>query len=171
MKIFVTSNLQLGRPSVITKYKRPYTSVDQMTDDLVLKWNETVTQDDVVYHLGNFAHDPKTAQDAINRLNGTIKFIEGDFDQAIALLNEKGMFPSKCSIVKCIEVIEDLQCAASYWPMGSWPNKSKKFWSIIGYPDKRYKSDPKNRTINASTDLWANRPQELEKLLGIFSDF
>lgn len=171
MKIFVTSNLQLGRPSVIKKYKRSYTSVDQMTDDLVVKWNETVKQEDMVYHLGNFAHDPKTAQYAINRLNGTIKFIEGDFDQSIALLNEKGMLPSRCSIINCIDLIQDLNCVVSYWPMGAWPDKSKKSWSIIGYPDKRYKSDPKNRVINVSTDLWANKPQELEKLLGIFSDF
>jgi len=37
MKIFVTSNLQLGRPAAIKQYKRSYTDVDQMTDDLILK--------------------------------------------------------------------------------------------------------------------------------------
>jgi hypothetical protein len=55
--------------------------------------------------------------------------------------------------------------------LGVWPKKSSKAWSIIGYPDKKFKSDPKNKIINVSTDLWGNTPQELEKLLGIFSDF
>ena len=73
MKIFVTSNLQLGRPAAIKQYKRSYTDVDQMTDDLILKWNETVKAEDTVFYLGNFAHDPKTAQDALQRLNGNIK--------------------------------------------------------------------------------------------------
>jgi len=171
MKIFVTSNLQLGRPSAIKKYNRPYTGVDQMTDDLILKWNETVKNEDIVYHLGNFAHDPKTAQDSISRLNGSIKFIEGDFDSAINLLASKGMLPERCSILNCIDIITDLNCVVSYWPLGSWPNKNKKAWSIVGYPDKKFKSNPKNRSINVSTDLWANKPQELEKLLGIFTDF
>jgi len=171
MKIFVTSNLQLGRPAAIKKYKRPYTDVDQMTDDLILKWNTVVKQEDVVYYLGNFAHDPKCAQDAITRLNGTIKFIEGDFDSPISVLNEKGMLPSRCSILRCVDIINELNVAVSYWPMNAWPKKSTKAWSVIGYPDKKYKSDPKKRIINVSTDLWQNTPQELEKLLGIFSDF
>jgi len=83
MKIFVTSNLQLGRPGAIKKYSRSYTDVDQMTNDLILKWNTVVKPEDTVYHLGNFAHDPKTAQDSLNRLNGTIRFLEGDLDAAL----------------------------------------------------------------------------------------
>jgi len=171
MKIFVTSNMQLGRPSAIKKYKRPYTNVDEMTEDLILKWNTVVKQEDTVYHLGNFAHDPKTTQDCITRLNGNIKFIEGDFDSAIALLDEKKMLSPRCSIINRVNFISDINCAFSYWPMAAWPKKSSKSWSIIGYPDKKHKSNPKTRIINVSTDLWGNVPQELEKLIGIFSDF
>jgi calcineurin-like phosphoesterase family protein len=171
MKTFVTSNLQLGRPSAIKKYNRSYDDVDEMTEDLILKWNSVVNKEDTVYHLGNFAHDPKTAQDSIVKLNGTIKFIEGDFDTAIILLNEKGMLDPKCSIINCVNFINDFNCAFSYWPMSAWPKKTTKSWSIIGYPDKKHKSNPKVRIINVSTDLWQNTPQELEKLIGIFSDF
>ena len=171
MKIFVTSNLQLGRPVAIKKYNRSYTDVDQMTNDLILKWNTVVKPEDTVYHLGNFAHDPKTAQDSLNRLNGTIRFLEGDLDAALSTLNDRNMLPSTCSIVKCVNFLESLNCSLSYWPLGAWPKKSSKSWSIIGYPEKRHKSDPKSRIINVSTDLWGNTPQELEKLLGIFSDF
>ena len=171
MKIFVTSNLQLGRPGSIKKYKRSHIDVDQMTNDLILKWNTAVKQEDTVYHLGNFAHDPKTAQDSITRLNGTIKFIEGDMDQAIVTLRDRGILSPRCSIINCLSFIEELNCAVSDWPLGVWPKKSSKSWSIIGYPDKKFKSDPKNKIINVSTDLWGNTPQELEKLIGIFSDF
>lgn len=171
MKIFVTSNLQLGRPSVIKKYNRPYTDVDQMTNDLILKWNAVVKPEDTVYHLGNFAHDPKSAQDSLNRLNGNIKFIEGELDQAVFVLNDRGMLPAKCSIVKCVYFLESVHCSISYWPLVTWPRKSNKSWSIIGYPEKKYKSDPVKKIINVSTDLWGNTPQELQKLIGIFSDF
>ena len=46
MKIFVTSNLQLGRPGAIKLYNRPHVDVDQMTTDLILKWNKVVKPED-----------------------------------------------------------------------------------------------------------------------------
>lgn len=170
-KIFVTSNLQLGRPGAIKKYNRSFEHVDQMTDQLILKWNEIVTQDDTVYHLGNFAWDPKTAQDATLRLNGTIKFILGEHDEAIQHLNKKGMLRPGCEIMRCIEEDPANKVSVSYYPLGAWPGKSKKWFSVIGYPAKSFKSDPKKRIINASTDLWQHKPQELSKLVDIFKDF
>ena len=170
-KTFVTSNLQLGRPGAIKKYKRDFKDVDEMDDALIRAWNSIVTQNDTVYHLGNFAWDPKTAQDAILRLNGNIKFCLGEHDQAIEHLAEKNMLRPGCEIIKCIEEDEKFQCALSYWPLSYWPNKRKKWFSIIGYPANQFKSDPKKRIINVSTDLWSHKPQELGKIMGIFEDF
>ena len=170
-KIFVTSNLQLGRPSTIKKYNRDFEDVDSMTDGLINSWNKVVTKDDTVYHLGNFAHDPKTAQDAMLRLNGKILFCLGEHDQAIEMLDNKNMLRPGCGIMKCIETDTKNQVSLSYYPLGAWPGKRKKWFSIIGYPAKQFKSDPKKRIINASTDLWGHKPQELEKIIQIFEDF
>ena len=172
MKYFVTSNLQLGRPGAIKLYKRPHSSVEEMNEDLIVKWNSVVEPSDVVYHLGNFAWDPKTAQDAITALNGRIFFVLGESDQALLTLNKKKMLPSSCQILRDITRSEhpECQCVFSYWPLTAWEKQSKN-WSIIGYPKKSFKSDPKKRIINASTDLWGNKPQDLDKLIGIFQDF
>tara|TARA_B110000285_G_scaffold234734_1_gene312761 strand:- start:347 stop:865 length:519 start_codon:yes stop_codon:yes gene_type:complete len=170
-KIFVTSNLQLGRPTAIKKYKRNFKNVDEMTDVLINNWNSVVTKQDTVYHLGNFAHDPKTAQEATLKLNGTIKFILGEFDQSLEMLNDKNMLRPGVTLMKCIEMENSDISALSYWPLGYWPNKNKKWFSVIGYPAKTFKSDPKKRIINASTDLWGHKPQELSKIVSIFEDF
>lgn len=170
-KVYVTSNLQLGRPGVIKKYNRDFDDVDTMSDALIRNWNEVVTKDDTVYHLGNFAHDPKTAQEALLRLNGTINLTLGEHDQAIEQLSEKNMFRPGVKIVKCIEEDVTNKVSLSYYPLGAWPGKTKKWFSIIGYPAKSFKSDPKKRIINASTDLWGHRPQELHKVVDIFKDF
>lgn len=170
-KTFVTSNLQLGRPGAIKKYNRDFSNVDAMTDILISNWNEVVTKDDTIYCLGNFAWDPKTAQDAMLRLNGKIMFCLGEHDQAIEHLAEKNMLRPDCKIVKCIETDKEHKVSLSYYPLGAWPGKTKKWFSIIGYPAKSYKSDPKKRIINASTDLWSHKPQELQKIIQIFEDF
>lgn len=170
MAIYVTSNLQLGRPNAIKKYKRDFESVDQMNDSLILEWNKIVKPEDTVYHLGNFAWDPKTAQDSLLRLNGTIKFVIAEHDEALQTLETKGMLRTGVSIIGQIEPIDSLKVSISYWPLLNWPGKSKGYWSIIGHPDKKHKSDPKTKTINVSTDLWSNKPQELERILEIFKD-
>ncbi len=170
-KVFVTSNLQLGRPGAIKKYNRDFNSVNEMDDALIRNWNEVVTKDDTVYHLGNFAWDPRTAQDAMLRLNGNIRFSLGEHDEAVELLDGKGMLRKGCDIIKCIQTCEKNEVIMSYWPLAYWPNKPKKWYSIIGFPQKTFKSDPKKKIINCSTDFWSHKPQELLKLVGIFNDF
>ena len=170
-KIFVTSNLQLGRPSTIKKYNRDFEDVDSMTDGLINSWNKVVTKDDTVYHLGNFAHDPKTAQDAMLRLNGKILFCLGEHDQAIEMLDNKNMWRPGCGNMKWIETDTKNQVTRKYYPISARPGKRKKWFSIIGYPAKQIKSDPKKRIINVSTDLWGHKPQELSKVIEIFQDF
>ena len=170
-KTFVTSNLQLGRPGAIKKYKRSHKSVDEMDEHLIRTWNTVVKPGDTVYHLGNFAWDPRTAQAAMLSLNGNIKFVLGEHDEAVELLDIKNMLREGCKIVKCIEEDRDNEAVLSYWPLAYWPNKPKKWYSIIGFPQKSFKSDPKKKVINASTDFWSHKPQELQKLMGIFNDF
>ena len=171
MAIYVTSNMQLGRPNALSMYQREYENVDDMTKKMIDKWNETVTQDDIVYHIGNFAWDPKTAQDALLRLNGQICFIKGEHDAALDTLKSKGMLRNRVTLVDDIVMLSQQGVTLSYWPLKAWPGKSSKFYSIIGYPDKSFKSNPKERTINASTDLWQNKPQDIVKLTEIFEDF
>lgn len=170
MATFVTSNLQLGRPAAIKKYNRNYKDVNEMTEDLIQQWNNVVGANDTVYHLGNFALDPKTAQDALVRMNGRIYLMPAELDESVQTLASKGMLPKHVSLMNRIAPISQFKSNLSYWPMAEWPEKKKGYWSIIGYPDKKYKSDPKIKTINVSTDLWGHKPQDLEKLLEIFQD-
>lgn len=170
MKRFVTSNLQLGRPQAIKTYKRPFKDVDDMTDSLIREWNSVVSPNDLVYHLGNFAWDPKTAQEALDRLNGQIWLLPAEYDDAVMVLARKGMLRKGVKVVNRIIPLEVYKANLSYWPMESWPGKQKGYYSIIGHPQKQFKSDPKKKRINVSTDLWNYKPQELEKTLQIFQD-
>ena len=170
MKRFVISNLQLGRPNAIRKYDRPFDDVDQMTEQVIKNWNSVVGKNDLVYHLGNFAWDPKTAQDVISQLNGTIWFIPGEIDDAIIELRNKGMLINNASIKPSIMPLEKMRVTISYWPLKEWPKKKDGFWSLVGHPSLEYKSNPKEKTINVSADLWNFKPQNLEHIIGIFED-
>ena len=130
-KTYITSNMQLGRPSAIGKWKRPFKNVDEMTETLIKNWNDTVTNRDVVYHLGNFAWDPKTAYDSVMALNGReIYFIQAETDAPLLELWQKDTLPEKVKIIDDVCFDAEKNRVYSYWPLKEWKNKSKGSYNI-----------------------------------------
>ena len=76
--VFLTSDTFFGRN--LSAVERGFDSVEGMEDNMIDLWNDTIGEDDVVYHLGNFAWDPISAETAINFLNGKIYFVSGKCD-------------------------------------------------------------------------------------------
>jgi len=170
MKIFMTSNLQLGRPSAIGKWKRPFDTVNQMDDTLIENWNKVVTNNDTVYCLGNFAWDPKTAYDSMLRLKGKKYYIIGENDQPLLDLAKKKTLPVNNTIVSDIFLQNSVESILSYWPLKEWLNKSKGYWHVTGYPNRKHKTVPKNKIINCSTDQCNYKPQDINSIIGLLDE-
>ena len=54
IRVFFTSDTHFGSSRAMTLSRRPFESVKEMDSTLILNWNNTVSSDDVVYHLGDF---------------------------------------------------------------------------------------------------------------------
>lgn len=60
---------------------RPFSNLNEHNEELISRWNSVVNEDDVVYHLGDFALGYKTnPEDYLSRLNGTKYLIAGNHD-------------------------------------------------------------------------------------------
>ena len=57
-KIYITSDTFFGRRNIIEIANRPFKDLDEMHAVMVNNWNSVVTDNDIVYHLGNFAWTP-----------------------------------------------------------------------------------------------------------------
>lgn len=55
METFFTSDLHFGHANIIQYCNRPFASVDEMNAALIERWNDTVSDDDTVYVVGDFA--------------------------------------------------------------------------------------------------------------------
>ena len=80
MTVFFTADTHLGHKNIITSTNRPFKSVAAMDGAIVKRWNERVTPQDRVYHLGDFAfddHDPY-----LELLNGQKHLILGNHDDS-----------------------------------------------------------------------------------------
>jgi calcineurin-like phosphoesterase family protein len=133
-----------------------------MQKSLVKAWNEKVNDNDIVYHLGNFAWDIISAESALLNLNGIINFMPSSYDSA--LLETVSVFDRVKVINNGVYTVESLDCVFSPWPMKTWPGK--KYGSIhVHGGDKRYKAQlHKEFRFNSNCDLWSYAPVSIESL-------
>lgn len=169
-KIFITSDTFFGRKSVIKKTKRPFESVEEMDSELIKKWNNVVSKNDTVYHLGNFAWDPISAENALRKLNGHIIFILGEYDDALLDIAEyfEGISISEDQIIK-----EDgLKAVLSHWPLEQWLGKNKDIFHFHGASLKSLKTDlSKMKRVNVCCDNFNYVPQDVNDLYEMFDNF
>jgi calcineurin-like phosphoesterase family protein len=78
-KVFFTSDTHFGHKAIIDYCKRPFATVDYMDDMLISNWNEVVSDDCTVFHLGDFAFGGPPYWESIrSRLRGHIYLIKGN---------------------------------------------------------------------------------------------
>lgn len=81
-KIFLTSDTHFSHSNIIKYCDRPFTSTEEMNEELVRRWNSVVGKDDIVYHLGDFMMGSKEdIRIMVARLNGRIKLVMGNHDR------------------------------------------------------------------------------------------
>jgi calcineurin-like phosphoesterase family protein len=82
MTIWFTSDTHFGHENIIKYCDRPFKNTDHMNDEIVRRWNEAVSPNDIVFHLGDVALgkiDNSLAQ--VSRLNGYKALVLGNHDR------------------------------------------------------------------------------------------
>ena len=84
MNIFVKSDTHFNHKNIIKCCNRPYKDVEEMNEAIISNWNNSVTNDDIIYHLGDFGFGTKEELKQIfNRLNGQKYLIMGNHDKKV----------------------------------------------------------------------------------------
>ena len=81
--IYVTSDQHFSHPKgrIIEYCNRPYANVDEMDADMIDKWNSVVTDEDEVYHLGDFCLSSLDRQQSVfQALRGRKYLVLGNHD-------------------------------------------------------------------------------------------
>lgn len=79
---FVIGDLHLGHANIIRYCARPFPrkTAREMDEVLIRNWNRRVRPTDTVFFLGDLAAGGRSAEEYLRRLNGTIRFIQGNHD-------------------------------------------------------------------------------------------
>lgn len=82
-KQFFTSDHHFGHKNIIKFSDRPFKDVNEMDEVLIQRWNEKVSPEDEVYHLGDVGlNSSGKLREILERLNGKIYLINGNHEKS-----------------------------------------------------------------------------------------
>ena len=81
MSVHFIGDTHFGHKNIIDYCDRPYSSVEEMNEDLIKRWNQKIKKTDIVFHLGDVYLGPKNnLKSIIEQLNGIKYLIKGNHD-------------------------------------------------------------------------------------------
>ncbi len=164
MARYLISDHHFGHSRIIDYTGRPFTSVGEMNGTLLERHYETVTQDDVLIHLGDIAMDMRDGEETVEyfeRLNGNI-LIRGNHD--VGLSPDEAPFPVLESCILehgeyrfyCTHRPEDIPDAWDEWAIhGHMHNNNTEEYPFVAYDERR---------VNVSAELLNYYPIQLDAL-------
>lgn len=82
MITFFIADHHFGHNNIIDYEKRPFESKEEMETSMIKAWNDVVSNQDMVYILGDFSFGGYDIWSRIlKQLNGKIKFVKGNHDK------------------------------------------------------------------------------------------
>jgi calcineurin-like phosphoesterase family protein len=138
--LYFTSDLHLGHQKSILYCNRPFTTADEMDEELIQRWNDKVLPNSTVYVLGDLAFHRSKDEivDILRRLKGNIVYIVGNHDKKPVLdaLDQLGIkvYQLKDIVVQDPEMEHGQQCITlCHYPMISWNKSHYGAWQLYGH--------------------------------------
>ena len=155
-KRFFTSDTHYGDDRFNLFY-RPFKTVQEQEDYLVEKWNSVVGPDDEVFHVGDFATIDK-GLDVVERLNGKIHLIMGNYDDPRPMAKLKKLFASVV-VNADLELKNGETVHLNHYPGNAVEDK----FNIVGHIHGLWKVQ--RNMINVGCDAWNFLPVSEDEIV------
>lgn len=133
---FFTSDTHFGHKNIIKLCNRPFSSVEEMNEKLIENWNSVVSENDTVFHLGDFAFGGSSMwNDVLSRLNGKIYLILGNHDRKNM---RQGCIDKFVSVLPQMQIeIGNRSVYLNHYPFlcygGTYRNDEDAVWQLFGH--------------------------------------
>jgi calcineurin-like phosphoesterase family protein len=162
MAILFTADEHYGHDNIIKYCTRPYADVKTMNRALIQNYNRVVTDDDTVYHLGDFGFFSMDSLNVLRKfvqqLNGTKILILGNHDRLPAQEYVEAGFRSAHTFLEVDGyLLTHDPCNTIIYPERRW---------LCGHVHTFFKHC--NNTINVGVDQWAFAPVTKDEVDTLF---
>lgn len=170
--IYFTSDTHFGHKNIIKYYNRPSTTVDEMDQLLIDRWNEKIKKDDQVYHLGDCFWNMKLqkAREIRKQLNGRIYLIKGNHEHVAEQLQKGGDLSDMKHFNPPFEWIKDYyelmvegqRIILFHYPMRSWNFQTHGSWHLYGHCHGSH--PPVGLSFDIGVDCWNCYPLSFDEV-------
>jgi calcineurin-like phosphoesterase family protein len=174
MTIWFTSDTHFLHYNIVEYSQRPFSSLDDMHEQIVQAWNSRVKPGDVVYHLGDFAISyGKKHQDAIDailfRLYGNKFLIKGNHDRKEVTSNHHWTAVHDYHELKVdMGGIHKQRIIMCHYPLKSWNQMHRGSWMLHGHCHGNLTHD-KGRIMDVGVDVHEYAPISLDMVAAYMS--
>jgi calcineurin-like phosphoesterase family protein len=155
--VWFTADTHFGHGATLGQFRRPFRSVPEMNEALIVRWNDCVASDDEVWHLGDFAYRMASAAMAavLGRLNGTKHLVTGNNDEPDTL-----QLSGWASVQAYAELeLDGVRLVLCHYPFRTWNRMAKGAWNLHGHSHGRLARVA--RQVDVGVDVWDYRPVTL----------
>lgn len=187
MTVFFSSDQHFGHANILRYCERPFRDVDHQTEVLISNWNSVVTEDDVVWVLGDFSfHKMTRTAEILSELKGTKFLVVGNHDLCHEYNRDyHPRFEAKYIEAGFLKVFYELRdfplgqhlVTLSHFPYrdddrhstryAKWLLEDQGQWLIHGHTHGKWKV--LDRQIDVGVDTWDYTPVSQEELELIIS--
>lgn len=178
MKTFFTSDSHFNHANIIKYCNRPFIDANDMNEQLIANWNNVVSCDDVVYHLGDFAFgNISDVNRVMHRLNfAHMHFIKGNHDKPF--LNWYNDY--KCGndeLARKVTIyphfletkIQGNKFVLCHYAMRVWDQSHRGALHLYGHSHGTLPDDPNSKSFDVGVDCHNYHPISLEHALDIMA--
>jgi len=153
---------------------RPFDTVEKMDEELIRAWNSVVGQDDIVYHMGDFALTNSTkTKNVLDRLNGILVLIVGNHEKSV--MEKESVRARFSSIEDKLETYVNKQfIVMCHYGMRVWNKSHHGAWMLYGHSHDSMEHEAWGRSMDVGVDSAARilgeyRPFSFEEIKRIMN--
>lgn len=151
MAYFFTSDTHFSHQNILkyTNRGKYFQNIDEMNKALIKNWNQKVSPNDDVFHLGDFCffNSVYPVRDFIDQLNGNITLINGNHDS----IKVRSSFKRSCDYLEL--KIESENIILMHFPIESWNRMRHNSFHFHGHCHGTLKTSPHLLRYDVGVDV------------------
>jgi calcineurin-like phosphoesterase family protein len=153
---FFVSDHHWGHANIIRHASRPFTSAEEMDEEMITRWNQVVGNKDTVYHLGDVGLcSPDRLRPILDRLKGNIHLVPGNHDKSALKPECRSRFASVTPLLDIHVPDPDASRGTQlivlcHYGMRTWNKRHHGSWHLYGH--SHGKLPPHGLSFDVSVD-------------------
>lgn len=168
MKKFYIADLHLYHTDIIRTCNRPFNSIDEMHQEIVLKWNNKVKKNDIVHILGDVGAPTNKVE--IKKIAKLLKYLNGK--KILVIGNHDREAIKDIDFRRCFLEIKEYhrvydsgkKVVMFHYPIEDWEGAKKGVYHLHGHIHKEHITERKNR-YNVGADILNFEPMTLKEIV------